>query len=119
LYLRTTKDRRIIIGGRDEKFSKAAARDKLLGHKSKLLEKDFKKIFPSKDFKTEFAWAGTFGSTKDGLPFIGGLASRPNSYFSLGYGGNGITFSLIGAEMITRLITTGKSQYKNLFSFDR
>jgi glycine/D-amino acid oxidase-like deaminating enzyme len=84
LYMRTTKDRRIIIGGRDEKFSGALQRDKLIAAKSKLLVKDFKKLFATTPFKPEFAWAGTFATTKDGLPFIGAIPSRPNSYFSLG-----------------------------------
>jgi glycine/D-amino acid oxidase-like deaminating enzyme len=119
LYMRTTKDRRIITGGRDERFYSPAKRDTLIEHKSKLLQRDLKKIFPALPFKPEFAWAGTFGATKDGLPFIGALPSRPNSYFSLGYGGNGITFSLIGAAIITDLITTGQSKYKELFAFTR
>lgn len=119
LYMRTTKDRRIIIGGRDERFSGAIQRDKLIDNKSKLLVKDFKRLFAATPFKPEFAWAGTFATTKDGLPFIGTIPSRPNSYFSLGYGGNGITFSLIGAEIITGIITTGKNKYKDIFSFNR
>ena len=65
---------------------------------------DFKKIFPSIPFKTEFSWAGIFGSTKDGLPYIGAYKSLPNSFFALGFGGNGITFSQIAGEIIASLI---------------
>jgi glycine/D-amino acid oxidase-like deaminating enzyme len=119
LYMRTTKDRRIVIGGRDELFSNASKRDVLIAKKSKLLKKDVEKLLPAINYKPEFTWAGTFAITKDGLPFIGAMRHTPNSYFSLGYGGNGITFSLIGAEIITDLIVTGKSKYGSLFSFDR
>jgi len=119
LYMRTTKDRRIVIGGRDELFTNTSQRDILIRHKSKLLKRDVEKLLPSINYKQEFTWAGTFAITKDGLPFIGAMRHTPNSYFSLGYGGNGITFSLIGAEIITDLIVTGKSKHGNLFSFDR
>jgi glycine/D-amino acid oxidase-like deaminating enzyme len=119
LYMRTTKDRRIVIGGRDELFSNAVKRDVLIPKKSKLLKKDVEQLLPAINYKQEFTWAGTFAATKDGLPFIGAAPHTPNSYFSLGYGGNGITFSLIGAAIITDLIITGKSKYGSLFSFDR
>jgi len=48
-----------------------------------------------------YAWSGTFGETKDGLPYIGGVHPRfPHTYFALGYSGNGITFSVVAAEII-------------------
>jgi len=67
----------------------------------------------------EFSWAGTFGSTKDGLPFIGPYKKLQNSYFALGFGGNGITFSLVAAEMISAELTGKKNVDIKLFSFDR
>jgi glycine/D-amino acid oxidase-like deaminating enzyme len=33
--------------------------------------------------------------TKDGLPYIGKHPNFPSAYFVLGFGGNGITFSVI------------------------
>ncbi|HEY5371557.1 MAG TPA: FAD-binding oxidoreductase [Hanamia sp.] len=119
LYLRTTKDRRIIIGGRDEKFYNPQKRDRLLDQKSDRLEKDFQKLFPKIPFKKEYKWTGTFGTTKDGLPFIGPYKSLPNSYFSLGFGGNGITFSQIAAEINRDLILGIKNKDASLFSFER
>jgi len=119
LYMRSTPDRRILIGGRDEKFFDPVKRDKLINAKKKLLVKDFEKIFPDIEFKSEFTWAGTFGSTKDGLPFIGTYSKLPNSYFALGFGGNGITFSLVAAQILTDLITGKKNSDANIFSFER
>ena len=46
------------------------------------------------------AWCGTFSTTKDGLPFIGTWPGTKHIFFDLGYGGNGITFSMIGAQII-------------------
>jgi len=119
LYMRNTKDRRILIGGRDEKYYGPAKRDQLLPRKIKQLVKDFNKVFPHIGFKSEFSWAGTFGATKDGLPFIGNYKKLPNSLFALGFGGNGITFSLIAAEILTDIITGCKNNDEGIFSFDR
>ncbi len=46
LYLRTTKDKRILVGGRDEEFFSPPKRDKLINKKCRQLSADFKKIFP-------------------------------------------------------------------------
>jgi glycine/D-amino acid oxidase-like deaminating enzyme len=119
LYMRTSYDGRIIIGGRDEKFYDPEKRDELLPGKVKKLAKDFNKLFPSIPFKPEFSWAGTFGITKDGLPFIGNYKKLPNSLFALGFGGNGITFSLIAAEILTDIISGKENKDARIFSFER
>jgi glycine/D-amino acid oxidase-like deaminating enzyme len=118
LYLRLTKDNRILIGGRDERYSNKASRE-LYVKKSELLEKDFNKIFPEIIFDPEFAWSGTFGRTKDALPYIGTYAKTPNSYYALGFGGNGITFSVIAAQIITDLFMGKKNKESGIFAFDR
>lgn len=119
LYMRTTPDNRVLVGGRDEDFRNPVKRDKLMKKKTKQLTADVDKLFPHLKFKPEFAWTGTFGSTKDGLPYIGPYDKLPNSYFALGFGGNGITFSLIAAEIITDLILGKENKDLELFSFDR
>lgn len=119
LYLRTTSDGRMLIGGRDDDFYDPTKRDALIRKKSKQLVSDFKKIFPKKEFEAEFSWTGTFGETKDGLPYIGAYQPVKNSYFALGFGGNGITFSLIAAAIITDLIKGKPNKDADIFSFDR
>ncbi|MNS37141.1 Gamma-glutamylputrescine oxidoreductase [compost metagenome] len=119
LYLRSTTDHRIVIGGKDESFFNPKKRDALLKEKGKALERSFKSKFPMIDFKTEFSWTGTFSSTPDGLPFIGPYKKLANSYFALGFGGNGITFNVIAAEIIRDLILKRSNQDAHLFRFDR
>ena len=119
LYMRTTNDNRIVIGGRDEDYYSPVKRDKLVDKKAKQLQGDFNKLFPGIPFLPEFNWCGTFGSTEDGLPFIGTYSGLPNSFFALGFGGNGITFSQIAAEIITDLIMGKKNMDAEIFSFDR
>jgi len=118
LYIRTTNDHRIIVGGRDEPFYSPKKRDQILTAKRLKLEADFKKLFPNIPFQTDFAWAGTFGETKDGLPYIGSFNS-PRILFALGYGGNGITFSVAAAEILGDIILKNKNNDNELFSFDR
>ncbi len=119
LYMRTTIDNRIILGGRDEEFYNPEKRDKLLQKKQQQLEKDFLNIFPTAKFETAFSWTGTFGTTKDGLPFIGAYEKLPNSYFALGFGGNGITFSLLAAKYISELYLDPNKKIPKMFSFER
>jgi len=119
LYMRNTSDNRILLGGRDEKFVNAKRRDALMHNKRIALTADLKKLWPGTVLKTEFSWCGVFGSTKDGLPFIGEYPGLPNSYFALGFGGNGIVFSLIAAEILKDIITGKKNNDADIFSFDR
>jgi glycine/D-amino acid oxidase-like deaminating enzyme len=119
LYLRATPDGRVMVGGRDEKFTAPTCRDRLIPFKTKQLKKDIDKIFPFLAFKPEFTWTGTYGNTPDGLPFIGKYHKRPNSYFALGFGGNGITFSLVAAEIIRDELCGRKNGDAAIFSFGR
>ena len=119
LYIRTTDKNRIIVGGEDEKFSDPQRRDSLLRKKTRILEKKIRKLFPDLPFKTEMAWCGTFSSTKDGLPFIGNWPDRERIFFDLGYGGNGITFSMIGAQIICRQLQGIKDERSSLFGYER
>lgn len=119
LYTRTTDDGRILIGGGDEDFYDAEKRDALLGKKEKEILKNLKKIKPDYHFYTDFVWAGTFGETKDGLPYIGEHKKFRNSYFVLGFGGNGITFSITGMEMASLFMKNKKHPLSQYFKFGR
>lgn len=117
LYLRPTSENRIIIGGRDEPFRKTSSSDRLIEKKSVQLRKDFSKMFPTISFIPEFSWCGTFVSTRDSLPYIG--LKNDSVYHALGFGGNGIVFSLIAAQLITDMILGKKNNNEALFSFNR
>lgn len=119
LYLRVARDQRILIGGKDDAFYNPARRDASIPRKARQLESSFRRLFPDIPFRTDFAWAGTFASTKDGLPFIGTIPERPHTWFALGYGGNGITFSVIAAQIISDLLSGRKNQNSQLFQFNR
>lgn len=119
LYLRTTADNRVLVGGKDTKYMKLASQLNILPQKTKALMKGFNQIFPHLTLKPDFSWAGAFAATVDGLPYIGQVKDHPRAWFALGYGGNGITFSLIAAQLISQSIAGKKHPDLNLFSFDR
>ena len=119
LYMRSTADDRLLVGGEDENFKNAIKRDALLGRKENKLLKSIQQLMPEIEFIRDFSWCGTFGETKDGLPYIGAHPQFENSYFCLGFGGNGITFSVIGAQMITQMIRGETDPLAYYFRFGR
>lgn len=119
LYLRITPEGRIIVGGEDEDFVNAKRRDELISQKVRTLVKKFGRLFPEVPLEVAYAWAGTFGETKDGLAYIGVHPQFPHAYFALGYGGNGITFSLIAAEIIRDNFLGRKNRDAHIFRFGR
>lgn len=119
IYMRTTDDNRLLIGGEDEDFTDAAKREALLPAKAEKLRKKLLKHLPEYQFRTDFAWAGTFGETEDGLPYIGEHENFPSAYFVLGFGGNGITFSVIGMDIISQLLKGTVPPLAHWFRFRR
>lgn len=118
-YLRTTADGRAIVGGFDEPFRDPEMRDRLLTAKTRRLQRQFRTWFPRIPFEVDTSWAGTFGVTEDGLPFIGRHPAVPHTWFALGFGGNGTTFSLLAAEMIRAALLGKADPDAALFGFER
>jgi glycine/D-amino acid oxidase-like deaminating enzyme len=120
LYMRRTGDERLLVGGEDDTVDIVLRRDLAVEKKSQRLCKRVKKLFPALDVRVAFAWAGTFAETSDGLPFFGPHEScGPRVHFAMAYGGNGITYSLIGAELLAKTLAGKPHPCAKLFGFDR
>jgi len=119
LYLRTTPDGRVICGGEDEAFSDEAKRDALLPRKTRTLQRKLGRLMPSLDTTIEFAWTGLFGQSATGLPTIGQVPDLPNCWVALGYGGNGITYSRIAADVIAGALIGRPDMDADLYDFSR
>jgi glycine/D-amino acid oxidase-like deaminating enzyme len=117
LYIRTTVDGRIIVGGEDEDISDPSARDALLPPKLLALQQKTKALLPWIDVNADSAWAGTFGESENGLPTMGPLPGMANCFAVLGYGGNGITFSVVAAQIIAAQLCGGEDPDAPLFAF--
>ncbi len=120
LYARTTSAGRIIIGGEDsEEIIEPKARDALIPEKTHVLARSLAALWPPAQRDVEFRSAGTFDNTKDGLPLIGPVPGAKGVYAAYGYGGNGITFSFLAAQLIGDLIAGSTSELAADFALDR
>lgn len=117
LYLRSTTDGRIICGGEDEDFSDSEKRDSLAPQKTHRLEKKLHRLFPNVDSRAALSWTGSFGGSPSGMPTIGPIPGYRNCYAVMGYGGNGITFSMLATELITAAVLGKKHPAARLFAF--
>lgn len=119
LYARQTVDNRVIVGGEDEPFVDPDQRDALIEEKTRTLIEKFELLRPDVEIRAEMAWAGTFAETADGLPLIGQHHRYPRCHFALGYGGNGITFGLLAAQILRDAIQGKQNAVAEVFRFDR
>ncbi|HEY4204870.1 MAG TPA: FAD-dependent oxidoreductase [Xanthobacteraceae bacterium] len=120
LYARTTLHGRIIIGGEDDdSVVEPDARDALIPQKAAKLSQRLAALWPRAKQEIDFKWSGAFDTTSDGLPLIGPVPGAKGLYAAYGYGGNGITFSYLAAQLIGALIAGGTSPLVKDFALDR
>ena len=117
LYLRSTFDGRIICGGEDEEYSNAERRDRQSAAKAATLQKKLHRLFPDVDSRATHSWAGSFGASSTGTPTIGEIPGFPRCYAALGYGGNGITFSMLAATLLSAQVAGRRAPGAELFAF--
>lgn len=120
LYARSTSDRRLLLGGEDDAVDVPARRDARVQKKARTLLKRLHALFPALQVTPAFSWAGTFAETEDGLPFFGPHPQwGPHVHFAMAYGGNGITYSMLGAGLLRARIERRAHPLWPLFSFQR
>ena len=101
----------LVVGGEDHKS----------GHSPNTLysfiklESYIRKFFDIES--VDFQWSSQFFESVDGLPYIGHLpGNADNIYVATGFGGNGITYGIASSIILSDLILTGNSEYKELFN---
>jgi len=120
LYMRSTGDGRLLVGGDDDDMDIPSRRDKRVESKARGLAKKVKKLLPSLPLPPGFSWGGTFAETADGLPFFGEHAQYgPRVQFAMAYGGNGISYSMLGAGLLRANIEGRPHPLAKLFGFSR
>lgn len=120
LYLRSTGDGRLLVGGEDDNHDVPARRDHLVDRKAAKLQHKVARLFPHLKAPPAFSWAGTFAETRDGLPLFGRHPQYgPRVLFALAYGGNGITYSMLGAGLLRAQIERRSHPLTEIFSFSR
>jgi glycine/D-amino acid oxidase-like deaminating enzyme len=118
-YMRYTDNHRLLIGGEDSAFNFPLFQQFVNEYKSRKLQKKLNGLFHHIEFIEDFCWAGKFGSTKDGLPYIGASPEYRNAYFVLGFGGNGITFSVQAMNILSDHLAGKENPLSYLYRFQR
>jgi glycine/D-amino acid oxidase-like deaminating enzyme len=119
-YARTTPDGRIIFGGEDDHaLIDPEARAAATPAKVRVLKEHLKALWPGVSAQVAFNWSGAFDTTRDGLPLIGAVPGYRNILAAFGYGGNGITFSFLAAELLGTLLSGGSSPLLDVLALDR
>lgn len=104
----------LIAGGEDHKTGHAENTYQCFRN----LEAYVRKYFDIED--VVYKWSSQYFIPTDGLPYIGHLpGNKDNVYTATGFNGNGMTLGTISAKIISDLIVTGESKYKELFKPSR
>ncbi|WP_127536873.1 NAD(P)/FAD-dependent oxidoreductase [Paenibacillus illinoisensis] len=115
VYMRTTPDNRVIIGGMDKDTSFASTRDsKILASKDKLIQ-EFNKLFPDIPAEPEYYLGAFYGGTHDGLPVLGQYETYPHCYILMAYGDNGTVYNGVLAKIVSDQILTGSSSDLDIY----
>lgn len=119
LYFRTAKGNRIIAGGLDEHISHLQEDEDIIYKKTEAIKREIEGFFPDLHLDVDYRWNALFGSSKDGLPFIGPDPIEKNKYYLLGYEGNGTCYSMAGANILKDLIGKKENLYASILRIDR
>jgi len=115
LYLRTTADGRLIAGGHDEDSSSAYTLAHRLASKARAISEDIRALLPASQFRVSHVWGGAFGESTTALPLIDRLPGTRHTWVVAGFGGNGITYSMIAAQVIAAALQGARDPDAGLF----
>lgn len=120
LYLRTTHDGRLVAGGEDEDSATRHEVVSSLRLKRATIARKVRALLPELgDVTPSHIWAGAFGESPTGLPLIGAVPGLPRCYAVAGFGGNGITHSVIASEVVSHAIHGQRDVDGDLFRLSR
>ena len=104
LYFRMGGDGRLIVGGEDEATPDAHADKAKLKRKCATIAGKLKALLPEVGFEVDYSWAGAFGESATGLPSIAPVPDMDHAWAVMGFGGNGITYSVIASQVVSAAI---------------
>ncbi len=106
-YYRTTEDGRLMMGKGGNMFAygnKVSCAFDQASRYQPILKKALKRFFPNIHWnQVEKTWTGPSDRSVSGFPFFGYLRNHKNIIYGLGYSGNGVVQTYIGAEIIRSL----------------
>jgi glycine/D-amino acid oxidase-like deaminating enzyme len=117
LYFRMTSDMRLVVGGEDEASDARHADPKLLAPKAKAIIRKLGALIPDLEFAADYAWSGAFGESATSMPLIGPIPGMPRGYAVMGFGGNGITYSVVASQVVGAAIRGRPDPDADLYAF--
>lgn len=117
LYFRSTPQGRLIVGCEDEDSPDRNADPALLATKAAAISAKLRDLTGIDIGKPAHVWAAPFGNTTDGLPIIDRVPGHERVFAVMGFGGNGITFSMISAQIVAAAIAGTPDPDAALFAF--
>lgn len=104
----------LVAGGEDHRTGEEKDTEQCFSR----LENYLRNHFPINE--VAYKWSSQYFEPADGLPYIGNLPGNPKTVLvATGYGGNGITYSQIAAQILTDLIIKGQSDFEEVFNPSR
>ncbi|PIO97371.1 NAD(P)/FAD-dependent oxidoreductase [Pleomorphomonas carboxyditropha] len=117
LYFRTDAAGRVIVGGEDEESSESNSDPDKIARKARAIAGKFAALTGIELGRPAYAWGAPFGVTRDGLPIIDRVPGHERIFAIMGFGGNGITYSMIAAEIVAAAIAGRADPDANLFRY--
>lgn len=115
LYLRTTRDGRILAGGEDSGLTDPGRRADAVPAKAQRLIGKVRKLLHKPDLELDYAWGGAFADSPTSLPVFKPVDGVPGAFAVLGSGGNGITFAMLAASIVHAWLSGRSDRDAHLF----
>ena len=116
LYFRMGGDGRLIVGGEDEADPDAHADPAKLKRKCETIVRKLHALLPGVEFEVDYSWAGAFGESATGLPSIAPVPDMDHAWAVMGFGGNGITYSVIASQVVSTALRGGSDPDADLYA---
>jgi glycine/D-amino acid oxidase-like deaminating enzyme len=116
LYFRMGGDGRLIVGGEDEADPDAHADQAKLKRKCETIVRKLHALLPGVEFEVDYSWAGAFGESATGLPSIAPVPDMDHAWAVMGFGGNGITYSVIASQVVSTALRGGADPDADLYA---
>ena len=114
-YYRTTRDGRIVFGKGGGRIYRTGEPGKAAFQDASGIREaaaDFRRVYPHlSDVPIERSWSGPVDRTWDSLPLLGKLAGTTNIYYGVGWSGNGVNPSRIGARILASLVLDKRDRW--------
>ena len=117
-YVRNTFDRRLMIGGLDEK-GKTLSEDDAEKNQAKLMHFAASLLSDTTLKPPAYSYAAIFGESKDNLPYMGLDPASDDVMIIAGLGGNGTVYSVIGSDIALHWMRGRMPEGASLFKIDR